>query len=471
MNHLPQVRRQPAVRREIDEEAGMSPPSSLRRLMAGIFSPDDPPAAAPPSIPAQAAPSLPKRTRLWALKDKYHCPVVGTCLSMDELVKFGRRFSFAGDLRDEHALHVEAVGRAGTRNAVSEALQKHLDRKYRIQLARFDRAKSDAEVLTLWKEHYARGEVAGAMWATLTHRAASQETMQSVHADVHMLSHQVGAGQAADARRLTHLERANAEARAVLERERKERTRAEACLQTRIAVLEAQREGLQAAGTEARALRERLAAFESGAALIDMGRRLASLAAANEQLRVAAERCWTLEESLELAHAASTALARERDELVAERNALERLLLTEDSSEDACDGRCEGCANPAAGRCVLCVGGRTALVAQYRALAGRLGIRLIHHDGGLEEALSRLPDMINGADAVMCPTDCVSHSAYYQLKRHCKRTGKPCLLFKGAGVSSFAAALARLSSGQVSVAANHLMRETSHGRNDYPGLE
>lgn len=53
-------------------------------------------------------------------------------------------------------------------------------------------------------------------------------------------------------------------------------------------------------------------------------------------------------------------------------------------------------------------------------------------------------------DLVMCPTDWVSHNAYYQLKRQCKHSGKPCLLFKGAGVSGFAVALARLSSGRVS---------------------
>jgi hypothetical protein len=60
--------------------------------------------------------------------------------------------------------------------------------------------------------------------------------------------------------------------------------------------------------------------------------------------------------------------------------------------------------------------------------------------------MSRLPDMIDGADAVICPTDCVSHAAYYQLKRHCKQSGKPCLMFKGAGISSFAIALTRFSS-------------------------
>lgn len=68
------------------------------------------------------------------------------------------------------------------------------------------------------------------------------------------------------------------------------------------------------------------------------------------------------------------------------------------------------------------------------------------------DALERLPELINGADAVLCPTDCVSDTAYYKLKQHCKRTGKPCLLFKGAGVSGFAVALARLSAGQASIA-------------------
>ena len=52
---------------------------------------------------------------------------------------------------------------------------------------------------------------------------------------------------------------------------------------------------------------------------------------------------------------------------------------------------------------------------------------------------------------MMCPTDCVSHNAYYQVKRQCKHSDKPCLLFKGAGISGFAVALAQLSSGRVSL--------------------
>jgi hypothetical protein len=251
-------------------------------------------------------------------------------------------------------------------------------------------------------------------------------------------------------KRLAWPERRNEELAAALARDSAEAAGAAAGTRRLDAELKAARAAEAAARAETAALRERLAAFENGVAIVDMSRRLMSLMAVNEELRAAAERARTLQTALGDAQQRSAILQRERDRLAAERDALERLLLAGEAG--AGDGPCDGCENRAAGRHVLCVGGRTALLAQYRALAQRLGIRLIHHDGGQEASLSRLPELINAADAVLCPTDCVSHAAYFQVKRHCKRCDKPCLLFEGAGVSGFAAALARLAAGQASIA-------------------
>ena len=433
--------------------------NSVRRVLAGLFRPDEPPTAGAGPTDAPEPPSLAGSQNLWGLESKHHCPIVGTCLPMDELVKFARRFGFDGSFRDEYALHVHVASHAGNRSPVSRAVQKHLDRKYAMHLRRFERAKSDAEVRAMWKEHYAAGEVAGPLWAALTHKAASADTRTAVYGDVHMLSHQLGAGQAVDARQLAHLQAENAELKTGLEREQRERAGAEAAWREQVRTLEAGIVRLRAESAELPALRERVAAFESGSTMLDMGRRLVSLQASNDQLAVAAQRTGELEARLATLVEQTAALraerdrfARERDRFARERDALERVLLASSASDSgAPSDACETCDAPSLQRCVLCVGGRTALVSQYRSLAGRLGIRLVHHDGGEEEAISRLPDMINGADAVICPTDCVSHTAYYLLKRHCKRTGKPCLLFKGAGVSSFAMALARLSSGRVTL--------------------
>ena len=423
--------------------------SGLMRNLLGNRSPDaDLPAAAMPLPPAQGI----RRAKLWDLPDKDHCPVIGTCMRMDELSRFAKRFKFEADLRNEFALHVEAVNRSLSRNEVSEALQKYLDRKYDAWIVRFAKLKTDGEVRADWKACLARGEVAGPLWATCTHKAASAQTREHVYADIHMLSHQIGAGQAADARRLGYLEQENAEMKCALETQRKQHQRQVHTLQARLSELDSAAGERQNLLAQANLLRERVARLESGQVMVEMGRRLMSLQLAHEQTAAASHRAGELEQELLGAREQIAGLARDRDAAAAERDALERLLLADHQDGAGCQLECESCDRAQSARCILYVGGRISLVAQYRELAERLGVRLIHHDGGLEEALSRLPELIHGADAIVCPTDCISHSAYYSMKSHCKRAGKPCLFFKGAGVSSFAVAMDRLARGEYSLA-------------------
>ena len=196
----------------------MNPPFAPKSRIALALAEANAPLAGLPPATQDDAGRPAKRLRLWELKDKFHCPLIGTCLPMDELARLARRHAFNGDLRDEFTLHVEAVGRAGSRNPFSEDLNRHFERKYAGYVARFERMKTANEVLAFWKAHFENGEVAGPMWAALTHKAANDETRHAVYADVHMLSHQVGAGLAADAKRLAWLARRNEELAATLER-------------------------------------------------------------------------------------------------------------------------------------------------------------------------------------------------------------------------------------------------------------
>ena len=205
-----------------------------------------------------------RRPKLWDLDDKHHCPIIGTCLSMDELLRLARRFHFAAPLNDEFALHVEAVGLSRSRNPASEAIQRHLDRKYSSWLDRFAKLKSDAELRHSWRDSMVRGDVAGPLWALCTHRAASVATQQQAYADIHMLSHQVGAGQAADARRLMHLEKENLELKSGLKREL-------AALRRQLAAAEAGLAEQESLRTETATLQKRLQRFESGQVIVEMG--------------------------------------------------------------------------------------------------------------------------------------------------------------------------------------------------------
>jgi hypothetical protein len=98
-------------------------------------------------------------------------------------------------------------------------------------------------------------------------------------------------------------------------------------------------------------------------------------------------------------------------------------------------GRCGG--SDLAGRTVLCVGGRAALYPEYRRTVEDAGGHFLIHDGGMEDNLTRLPALLARADVVVCPADCLSHNAYYAVKRYCKRFGKPCALLDRSGLSTF----------------------------------
>lgn len=400
-----------------------------------------------------------KRAKLWELDEIHHCPVIGACLATDDLVRFARRFNFSSTLRDEYSLHIEAVRVSKSNNPVAKAIQKHLDNKYRYTINHFNQAKSDNDVKALWKEFYVQGKCAGAMWAALTHKMASEETRQTIYVDMHMLSHQVGAGQAADIRKLNRLEMENAEVKEALELQQQRHAVIETKLQQKLDKTTKELVSQHQNNNDIVKLQSRINQLESGVAMTEMGRRLMALTTENAQLRKAAERIASLENALEAAYDGAKALVHERNTLAAERNVLENLLRTELREIKNPDKNKKMLSvSPLENSYVLCVGGRVSLLPEYRAVAKKLGILLLHHDGGQQEALSRLPDLVNRANAVVCPTDCVSHAAYYLLKRQCKRNNKQCLLFKGASISNFAKVLTQFSSGQVRHSDNAIMK-------------
>ncbi len=389
-----------------------------------------------------------RRRRLWELEEKHHCQVVGSCLSLKDLQKLARQAGFQGQGFDPYRLHVEAVSLAGSRNPVSERMQAMLERKHALWVRRYATLTTDTEVLDLWREHLPQGEVAGAMWAALTHPAASADTRARIYADVHMLSHQLGAGQAVTLRRLARLEQDHAQATHRLGELSRQHAEAMGVARARQKTLEDECQRLRAELKRLEPVQARLAMLESGQVMVEMGRRLLLLEAANGDLRAQVARLKALEEERQALKAELERLTEERDAIAAERDALERLFMSHGQTPTGCEGDCARCPDGLRGRCVLCVGGRTSLLTHYRRLAASFGVRLIHHDGGREDALSRLPELLAAADAVICPTDSISHAAYGQLKRHCKNACKPCVLARTSGIAGFAAALARLAEGR-----------------------
>jgi hypothetical protein len=92
-------------------------------------------------------------------------------------------------------------------------------------------------------------------------------------------------------------------------------------------------------------------------------------------------------------------------------------------------------------RRVLCVGGIRHAVSRYRERIEQLGGHFEHHDGGLEDGMQTLEGRLSRADLVICQAACINHEAYHRIKRHCERTGKPCVYLDRPSLSRFDRAL------------------------------
>ncbi len=384
-----------------------------------------------------------RRRKLWELSQRMYCPLVGTCLTVEDMRRLLVRSGFDPLDMSDYELHVQVVAACCSRTPLTEAVQHYLDKRHAAVVAQSVRLRTEADLLDLWGTAFASGhDLPGILWACLTHADMGDAGWERIEGDIHMLSHQVGATARADLNQLARLK---------MERQKLRDENAE--LRRDMGLLQRQMDARVAE------LQKRLLDAETRAVLL--GRREIELAEARRQAGdygMLVERSHLLAQQVErlktknvdyTAHIArlENDLDARTVELQTAEAALESLLGicgTEDRT-DGCGGSDCPVAAQLSGRCVLCIGGRANMVDGYRRLVETQGGRFLHHDGGLEENLHRIDTAVATADAVVCQTGCVSHAAYWRLKDACKKLGKPCVFLKSPGVTSFARGLANLA--------------------------
>ena len=151
-----------------------------------------------------------RRPRLWELEHKSHCPIVGVCFDVAEIRKLVLRLMTFPHRPSDFELHVTAVQQCEVRTPLSSLLQKELDKKYGLQLQRSKAAASEQQLREQWHAAVAAGNVAGALWAVLSHAACSAELAHEIYGDIHMLQHQLGSCQRVEQRMQLQLRRENA---------------------------------------------------------------------------------------------------------------------------------------------------------------------------------------------------------------------------------------------------------------------
>ncbi|MEI2783080.1 MAG: DUF2325 domain-containing protein [Candidatus Competibacter sp.] len=391
----------------------------------------------------------PLRKKLWELDQYYHCSVIGTCLTLAELRQIQRRLGgTTRTLATDHDLHRAFVGAARDATPAGRLLHKLLDRKYKPAIQQIGKAQSAEEFAAYWDAAVNAGDVAGAYWALITQPNVPNPVLDRVYGEVHMLSHLSGASIRVDLqelnrlrRRCPELEAQLADAKATARRRLAEREDVINALNKRLVRSLEVESKLQAteirlATLKKQPLAERLTAeVEVLTATAQPPSASAPNAPKPPPTHWKQQATRSIDQNQWLAQQLAES-RQERDMLEIDPGAIAGFATIAGTSTTRTPRSMPRVAD-LVGRCVLYVGGRQSLCAHFRELVERRNGRFIYHDGGREDARAQLWDVVQQADAVLCPLDCVSHDAVHRIKRFCERNTKPLVLLPRASLAAF----------------------------------
>jgi hypothetical protein len=384
-----------------------------------------------------------RRTQIWEFSTNLHCSIVGTCLSAAELRQILIKLEVDNAVRaSDHDLHCVAVLLASRQDRGAKFLQRALDRRHRAAIARYGKLKLDSEILALWEESLGQGDIPGSYWAVLTHPSTTSEIVRRVFADVHMLSHLVGAANRADIRRLRQLEAENAALASKLERQQRHLHEGFAERDRTIRRLN----DLLALRAEERSNRVSTNTSDLDIVIHDVNKRLAREKMRRERSE---KRANELISRLTETEQTLNAKIRECDSACRELALLETHLSTATQP----DVRAHETSINLSGFTLLYVGGRPNHIPQIKDLVESHGANFLHHDGGVENSSGLIPGLISRADRVFFPIDCISHDAVITVKRVCRTTAKTYEPLRNASLTCLFSALLRMSGQAESIAA------------------
>jgi hypothetical protein len=383
------------------------------------------------------------RLPIWALDKRFHCSVIGTCLTIKELLQIGKKLRISkAILNDHYQLHGTFVALVDTRSPEARLINKHLNKKYHHAILRFKHARHPEALSVLWQDALSNGEVAAPFWALVTHPKCSDDLLMSAYGQVHMLSHLSGESIRIDMLKLAKLQHKVPELEQSLNTQEQKSRQALAKKETIIQKLNEQLSALQ--NSERRLKLAEVPLRKNENQNINEGELPRQN---NDQL---GKQLLASQISFERASKETQewkVLASERDErcrfleahltqLVTEQSTMEQSL-NNLLSINQTTGRSDNGDIDLCNRCILYVGGRSRQCAHFRTLVEKLNGRFLHHDGGLEENPKRLTSLVAQSDAVLCPLDCVSHDAMSRIKRDCKHQGKSLQILRQSSLATF----------------------------------
>ncbi|TWI66900.1 uncharacterized protein DUF2325 [Desulfobotulus alkaliphilus] len=360
---------------------------------------------------------------LWEIPQTMKCPLVGTCLSVEDHQKLLKKAGICVSRLCPAGLHAAVMENIDTETRVARRIDTFLKKKFDA-LSREWLHTPEQEVRKLWRKGIETGDLELPLYII----ASRSDISPSLHAEafgtLHMLGHTAKRDLLAARRSMARLEKLLAEERETARRIQKEERQKQDLLRAEIQTLKKEARTRQACTTAVtekdetsreiiETLGERLRrAQEKNQALIQRVRKL-------EEERKA-YRCDTETEKIP---------SRTEKEAPIKRQAISSAEKKEIPSLE--DKR------------ILVVGGRPCMQSLYRHAVEKSGGRFEYHDGCIHGGRQTLEARVRRSDLVLCPVTCNSHGACGLVKDICRKHGKCLRMLDSSSRSAITSALAK----------------------------
>jgi hypothetical protein len=384
----------------------------------------------------------PELNNIWDINPSLKCPVIGSCLSIDEHRKILKRAGVNVKRKRPYELHKDIMEHLGYSNKVSDKVNSLLKHKYRDETEKMIKM-DESELRCLWETELKTGNIGHVLYHISSRSKLSDDFLSEVFGEAHMLSHTNTINVMETKQdlqkyidksvRLEEQLKAEKEKGKVVKKELKllEKSVAEKAelldkaLQNPIRkILKSSREDELA--KENQLLKEKIRELEG------------------ENYNISGELRRTEREKRSL-QIKSFELENGSQELSAELNQLiEYVTSFVNCKENNCDESCPEF-NLCAKR-ILVVGGITKMKHHYRNLIESSGGLFDYHDGYMKNGNHNLEARVKRSDLVICPVNCNSHNACLKVKQLCNKHNKDIKMLNSSSISAFSSALYEPSS-------------------------
>ncbi|MCK4245114.1 MAG: DUF2325 domain-containing protein, partial [Candidatus Omnitrophica bacterium] len=343
----------------------------------------------------------------WMIKLYFKCPVIGTCLSLEEQKKILKKTGYSTKNLSAFKIHQTLVESLENESDIATRIDAYLNRKFHRYISKY-LYLDESSFLKEWKLHFEKGSLEGLLWVAATRADLSLTTICSIFGDIHMQMHLNSEMNRKERRHLTYQKEENRKLGQRLEEAiqinrgiKKEKGRLEKELtkvRSTYVFLEKEKEKIR---SELNDLQEKSFVETLRAQNRQWKNKIKELSGLIEGYR---QKVQSLEDQnnrllskLERQREVSGHFRKEPHEVTSQISAL-------DQSDDKYPF------SDLEHKRVLIVGGMTKLKTFYRKLIEEKGGIFEYHDGYMNGGSNGLESKLRGADVVLCPVNCNSHA-------------------------------------------------------------